>query len=188
MLNISNDTIFIIVGVSFCLLVLIKYLYKKFSVKYSHKWRRKSANKVLEKIKNMEDRQVFAYLRKIDAFVMEELVLSAFDKREDIKIIRNKRYTGDNGVDGRIYHHTQSNGKSVKRKYLIQVKRYSSYINKKHILEFEKQISEEKAYSGFFVHTGKTSKDIMQLSREINMDIISGQKLIQLVKYSNVRL
>jgi len=50
---------------------------------------------------------VFAYLRKVEPFIVEELVLSALDQREDIKIQRNKRYTGDNGVDGRFYIKTK---------------------------------------------------------------------------------
>ena len=133
MQNISNDTVFIIFVAIFILITLGKFLYKKFGVKYSHKWRRKSAEKVLNKIQFMEDAQIFAYLRKIDAFTMEELVLSAFDKREDVTIIRNSRYTGDGGVDGRLYHNKEENGKKEKRKYLIQVKIYSSYINKKHV-------------------------------------------------------
>ena len=189
MQNISNDNIFIIISLFSILLYLGNFLYKKFGTKYSHKWRIKSANKVLDKIQNMEDAQIFAYLRKVDAFTMEELILSSFDKREDIKVIRNKKYTGDGGIDGRFYHYTEINGKKVKRKYIIQVKRYSSYINKNHVMDFIEQIEKEKAYSGFFVHTGKTSKDLMTFSKNMdNVEIISGQKLIQLVKHSNIKL
>ena len=122
---------------------------------------------------------MLAYLRKDEPFIVEELVLSALDRREDIKIQRNKRYTGDNGVDGRFY----IKNKEVNLKFVVQVKRYSSYINSKHLEEFHEQIIKEKAYKGLFVHTGKTSKNSLELSKNNDkLEIISGERLINLIR------
>lgn len=45
--------------------------------------------------------QKIAYLRKIDPFVFEELLLEGFERR-GFEVIRNRRYTGDGGIDGRV--------------------------------------------------------------------------------------
>ncbi len=41
--------------------------------------------------------QKIAYLRKIDPFVFEELLLEGFERR-GFEVIRNRRYTGDGGL------------------------------------------------------------------------------------------
>ena len=41
-----------------------------------------------------------AYLRKIDPFTFEELLLEGFESH-GFRTIRNKRHTGDGGIDGR---------------------------------------------------------------------------------------
>ncbi|WP_192840691.1 restriction endonuclease, partial [Enterobacter hormaechei] len=41
------------------------------------------------------------YLRKIDPFVFEELLLEGFEAH-GFRTIRNKRYTGDGGIDGQV--------------------------------------------------------------------------------------
>lgn len=172
----EKEILLIIVG---CLFLCYSIYLKYFKEKYSHTWRKKSANKVLEKIRHFDSPQVFAYLRKVEPFIVEELILSALDQREDIKIQRNKRYTGDNGVDGRFY----IKNKEVNLKFVVQVKRYSSYINPKHLEDFQKQIIKEKADKGLFIHTGKTSKNSLELSKnDDKLEIISGEKLINLIK------
>lgn len=80
--------------------------------------------------------------------MFEECLLDAF-KAKGYRIKRNKAYTGDGGIDSRIYDAT---GKL----YLLQAKRYSSSINPQHVSEFSKQILSHKAAGGFFVHTGRT--------------------------------
>lgn len=154
-----------------------------FFIKYSHKWRIKSSLKALEKIKTFENNgQIFSYLRKIDPFAMEELILHAIANNKEVKIIRNKRYTGDGGVDGKFTFQNKL--------FLIQVKRYSSYITKKQIEEFSNQIKLNKAYKGFFIHTGKTSQDILSFvkNEHLNMEIISGEKLIGLIKFGKINV
>ena len=172
----ENEILLIIVG---CLFLCYSIYLKYFKEKYSHTWRKKSANKVLEKIKHFDSPQVFAYLRKVEPFIVEELILSALDQREEIKIQRNKRYTGDNGIDGKFV----LKNKEVNIKFIVQVKRYSSYINPKHLKEFEEQIIKEKAYKGLFIHTGKTSKNLLEVSKNNDkLEIISGERLINLIR------
>lgn len=167
----------------FILLTVVFIIYKKTRLKYSHKWRRKSSKKVLNKIQNMENAQVFGYLRKVDPFVVEELILDCLEQREDVKVIRNKRYTGDLGIDGAFVHTEHINDKQIKRKYVIQVKRYKSYINPKHLEEFKQHIKREKAHKGLFIHTGKTSKNSFNIEKsEDALTIISGNKLIELLR------
>ena len=176
----EKEILLIIVG---CLFLCYSIYLKYFKEKYSHTWRKKSANKVLEKIKHFDSPQVFAYLRKVEPFIVEELILSALDQREEIKIQRNKRYTGDNGIDGKFV----LKNKEVNIKFIVQVKRYSSYINPKHLKEFANQIHEENAYLGFFIHTGKTSKNSFAFAKSINnLEIISGQRLIKLIRFGAI--
>ncbi|QKF77287.1 restriction endonuclease [Arcobacter defluvii] len=160
----------------------IFFLFKK--EKYSHKWRKDSAHKILKRLDTLNEAQIFVYLRKIDPFTMEELILTALEKREDIKIERNTKYTGDGGVDGRFYL-LNKNRKPLK--CIIQAKRYSSLINPKHLKEFANQINQENAYLGFFIHTGRTSKNSFAYAKSINnLRIISGQRLIKLIKFGAI--
>lgn len=150
--------------------------------KNSHQWRKKSAKAALQKLQNFKyDGQRFSYLRKIDAFVFEEMILSAISQHNGIKIIEANAYTGDGGIDGTFL--INSNGK--KKKVLIQAKRYSGYINNKHIQEFCGVIDRERASYGLFVHTGKTGK----ASKEKvcgKVSIISGSELITLLFQGNL--
>lgn len=180
----TNQQMAIIFLVLFILVIFIKTRKRE---KYSHKWRKKSSIKVLNKIQDMEASHIFVYLRKIDPFVMEELIMDSLDKREDIKVIRNNRYTGDNGVDGKFILTEEIEGKKIKYKYIVQVKRYKSYINPKHVEEFIQHINREKAHKGLFIHTGKTSNHSFNLAHnEDKLSIISGSKLISLLKEQKI--
>lgn len=168
-----------------CLVVYLLWLLFASSKKYkqSHVWRRKSADKVLAKIKSFEfPGQIFSYLRKVDPFVVEEIILNSIEHREDIEVIRNDRYTGDGGIDGRFNLTVMIDTKKVQRLYLIQVKRYSSYINAKDVNKFDKQIINENAYAGLFVHTGKSGKAVYkELTTSGKIKLVSGNKLIYLL-------
>ncbi|WP_407263626.1 restriction endonuclease [Klebsiella pneumoniae] len=112
------------------------------------------------------------YLRKIDPFVFEELLLEGFEAH-GFRTIRNKRYTGDGGIDGRVI--------IGKYRYLIQAKRYRGHIALQHVQEFEKLLKRHNC-RGSFCHTGKTgagSKSVSIASER--MEIISGQRLIDLL-------
>lgn len=146
--------------------------------KITHLYRIKKAKKVLKKLIEISKDQnhepkILLYLRKINPFVFEELILSVIEN-SNIRVIRNKRYTGDGGIDG-IF-------KIKPGKVIIQCKRYQSYINNADVLELSNKVKEDKYYMGVFVHTGKTgtkAKDTFK--SDANIKFISGSKLIRLV-------
>jgi len=113
---------------------------------------------------NFNDAQRLSYLRKIDPYVFEELILISF-KNNGYHIKRNKRYSKDGGIDGIIFD-------SNKNKIAIQAKRYSTSITPKHILDFTTAIKKCKAHKGLFIHTGRTGpKSYQNLSENITKDI-----------------
>lgn len=118
------------------------------------------------KIKN-PNKQI-AYLRQIDHFLFEEVVLTTLNSM-GFRIKRNSAYTGDGGIDGEV---------KIKGKwFLIQSKRYSNYIDKTHVEAFL-DVCRERRQPGLFIHTGKTGKDtalIFQSSR--NVYCVSGHLL-----------
>lgn len=81
--------------------------------------------------------------------------------------------SGDGGIDGIVYKNNL--------KYLVQAKRYSNYINREHLADLLKKIHSKKANGGFFVHTGKTSKQVNIEYRDSLVKIISGENLIKLL-------
>lgn len=134
----------------------------------------KVARNALERIRQLpSDQARFAYLRSIDPYVFEELILESFEQLGH-RIKRNTRYSGDGGIDGRVW------GKSGQL-YLIQAKRYKGHINPQHVQEFASLVHRNKC-RGVFIHTGRTGK----LARDIalqnpNLKIISGPKLMRLI-------
>lgn len=123
--------------------------------------------------------RAFAYLRKVDPFIFEEMILTAFETR-GVKVIRNKRYTGDGGIDGRVV----LNGAIV----LIQAKRYSSHIDAAHVADFARMCDAEGC-DGLFIHTGKTGKQARTNARNAQrIEIISGGRLLSLLQGGSVRL
>ena len=149
--------------------------------KASHRWRKKSASKTLQKVRQFEnDGQVISYLRKLDPFVFEELLLLAISENLNCTVIHNRKYTGDGGVDGKFILH-QGNSKKL---YLIQAKRYSSHINHNDILKLSKEVENQKAFRGLFIHTGKSGKQSWKNSFNVsNVEIVSGEKLVELVRF-----
>jgi restriction system protein len=146
--------------------------------KWVHVYRIRKAKKILKKLHEIDKTpnsygRIISYLRKINPYVFEELVLTAIEN-SNIYIIRNKRYSGDGGIDGMF--------KLKQGKVLVQSKRYGGYINNQHVLELSKLVKNQKYYFGIFVHTGKTgdkSKNIMKLEK--NILFISGSVLVELL-------
>jgi restriction system protein len=180
-----NSPLFILLLMSAIFIALIFYRNKTKFNRHTHNI--KKAKQVQTTLSNFEnDQYVFAkqltYLRKIDPFVFEELILNAYQQK-GVKVIRNKRYTGDGGIDGKII----INGKLI----LIQAKRYKSYIAKHQILEFVDVVKKNNSDGGYFIHTGKTSANNFNLVKEINtannlnIKVISGEKLLSLILLKN---
>lgn len=125
--------------------------------------------------------RMLAYLRKIDALVFEELVLTAFEAGQGLSIIRNDAYTGDGGIDGRVY----LNG----HLYLIQAKRYEGAIDAQHVREFCEVVLQQEARGGIFVHTGRTPPGAYrQLAQHRQVILISGDRLVQLMQANPLEL
>jgi len=167
--------------------VLLVIIYKNLSVKQkkSHIWRQKSANRALDILKVFKnDGQIVSYLRKLDPFVFEELLLIAIAQNKNCKVIRNSKYTGDGGVDGKFIY---TNDDKKKYLYLVQAKRYSAHINNKDVLTLSKKAKEEKAYQGLFIHTGRSGKAAWKSAYcSDNIKILSSSKLVDLIKYGFV--
>lgn len=140
-----------------------------------HAWYIKRASVIYRNITTdrYNEAQTIQYLRHINPYVFEELLLLAFEKR-GYRVIRNSRYTGDGGVDGRVI----MDGHKIP----VQAKRYKSHIRREHVREFSVVVSKMKAPYGFFIHTGKTGKGCRDMETIDNVCIISGHNLLDLLK------
>lgn len=161
-----------------CTLFVLNRVY--ISLRFNrHKVYQRKAHRVLKKIRSFsgdkKNAQIFSYLRKINPFVFEELLLHCFESK-GFQVIRNKRYTGDGGIDGQVID--QENNL-----ILIQAKRYSSSIDPQHVEDFSQLVKHhKKAKKGYFIHTGKTGAQARILFNINNhVDLISGESLIQLI-------
>ena len=111
------------------------------------------------------------HLRGVHHFVFEEMILTALKKR-GYKIKRNKRYSGDGGIDGQVIINGQH--------YLIQAKRYKNHINPAHVQSFA-GICKKRGSRGLFVHTGKTGQKSRQIAQNENIEMISGDRLLNML-------
>lgn len=136
------------------------------------RWRISASYHVLDRVGEMPAfPHKISYLRKIDPFLFEEVILTALELY-GCRIKRNRRYTMDGGLDGQFWYRGQ--------RYLVQAKRYRGYISKSHIAVFESLCRKRRAL-GLFVHTGKTGKGIAASETE-SVSIISGQALLGLLE------
>jgi restriction system protein len=140
-----------------------------------HQYNQKRSRADLELIRSMvpleNPGRVFAYLRKVDPYRFEEMILSELERRQ-IRITRSRRYSGDGGIDGQFFHEGEL--------WLIQAKRYSNLIKPDHVWTFE-AICQRSRARGLFVHTGKTPKRLRSMDRQCGLvRIISGQELLKL--------
>lgn len=156
------------------IVVLVLLAYRRYWYRNRrHKRMQRTAVRVAAKIRTLPGfPQKLAYLRKINPFVFEEMLLDAFESGGH-KVERNKRYTGDGGIDGKVW--------IDKQLYLIQAKRYTGHVAIGHLREFEKLL-ENNQCDGFFCHTGKTRSSGKELAIAGRLKIISGQKLIDLIE------
>lgn len=137
---------------------------------------RRRAKRVVEEMhrRRMAGGAVIGYLRKVNPYVFEEIVLDGFE-RYGVKVFRNRSYSGDGGIDGVVVVDGQT--------YLVQCKRYVSNIRMEHVAEFV-SVCRMRDLKGFFVHTGRTGRQSVRLARESDcVEIISGAKLLQLLGF-----
>ncbi|MFA0809347.1 restriction endonuclease [Microbulbifer epialgicus] len=133
-------------------------------------WRIAASKKWLRQFRANKDKytpvQRFTYIRKVDHFLWEEILMSCFEER-GYPIIRTKM-TRDGGSDGFV----TINDDFV----VIQAKRYKGRISKAHVVELDRLVNHNRRHDkGLFIHTGKTSTPIMEFFRSNDhMEILSG--------------
>ncbi|WP_312041997.1 restriction endonuclease [Erwinia sp.] len=156
------------------LLVVVAWLFRRqTATARRHRRYRATAARVHQRLRELNgDGQRMSYLRKINPYVFEELLLLSFE-RQGLRVERNASYSGDGGLDGRVF----INGEC----WLIQAKRYSRAISPGHVRDFDALLS-RAGQRGFFIHTGRTG----QMSRAVcrtssRLKIISGQNLLRLL-------
>lgn len=109
----------------------------------------------------------FAYLRKIEPLLFEEIVLEAL-KQRGFMVRFNERYSGDGGIDGRVwiddwrtidpFFRKTHPDRMVRGWAGVQCKRYEGPIRAEHLRQFPEDLARENLVAGFFVHTGTTPK------------------------------
>ena len=144
--------------------------------KKSHRRRIIQAGRLFKKFKQPEFKshpgKFFAYIKTIDPFVFEELLLLTFKSR-GFKVIRNKRYTGDGGIDGIIILPS-------KQRIALQAKRYQNHINVQHIKDFAAILKNHNCNAGYFIHCGKSGPSVYAQMPK-NITLISGANLHRLL-------
>lgn len=157
----------VIIFIVICVLI---FKPKKFN---RHKMKTNSAKTVIRKLAAFNnDAQKMAYLKKIDPYVFEELILTGFEYQGHA-IERNKCYSGDGGIDGRIWIGHQL--------CLIQAKRYNGAIQKQHVINFINVVNSEGC-KGVFCHTGTTPDSVKQIVKESGcIELVSGSRLLNLI-------
>lgn len=119
--------------------------------------------------------RAFAYLRTVDPHTFEEVVLSSIEAAGFV-VLRNRRYTGDGGVDGRVLL-PGTFGKTL----AVQVKRYRSAINPSHVGDFERAIRAGGHAGGLLVHCGRTGPLTRLALYGMPIDLVSGSALLNLL-------
>jgi restriction system protein len=114
-----------------------------------------------------------AYLRKVDPLVFEEVVLSALEDA-GLFVLRNRRYTGDGGVDGVVW--MQGTGWVA-----LQVKRYREHIDNQDVRAFGEVVARMGLRLGMFVHTGRTGAACYSTLRTCSVQVVSGTRLVDLI-------
>ena len=84
------------------------------------------------------------------------------------------RYSGDGGIDGRVYRRSE--------KSYVQCKRYKGHIDPSHVEAFAR-VCAERHGSGYFVHTGKTGGKSREAAKAAGnrVTIVSGDALLRLL-------
>jgi restriction system protein len=156
--------------------VLLALLYRRYRMPLRHRWRRRQARvmcaQLCERDRDQPAALHYARLRAMDPLAFEELLLEAFERR-GYRVIRNRRYSGDGGVDGEVV--------ICGRRWLIQAKRYRQAIRPEHVQDFAALCARRGQY-GMFIHTGRTG----EMSRAAadgapRVEIVSGRRLLALL-------
>lgn len=169
----TEETITLVMSTAAILFAV--WLFSKGLERKIHAYYKRRACKVYKKINCLEESRnpsaVFNYLRKVSPYVFEELILLAFEKK-GYKVKRNRRYSGDGGVDGHVM---------MDKVWIpVQAKRYKSHIKRRHVLDFEELVAKRKKPFGYFIHTGRTGKG-SRGNEFPHVRFISGNRLLNLL-------
>lgn len=137
----------------------------------------RKSRRVLREVRQFREPGMVArcltYLRQVDPLVFEEVVLSALEEA-GLLVLRNRSYSGDGGVDGA--------GWGPKCGWLaVQVKRYSSHIDRDYFLDFRDVIQCRHFNGGLFVHTGRSCVGAYAFLPDSGIILLSGERLITLL-------
>lgn len=119
--------------------------------------------------------RAFCYLRRIDPLVCEEVVLSALEDAGAF-VLRNRRYSGDGGLDGRCW--LPGAGWGI---HAVQVKRYDAAVIPAHLAALSKLVDEGGWAGGLFVHCGRTGPLSYAVLRGSRVALVSGKALLRLL-------
>lgn len=158
-----------------CAAILV-LAFRHYRVPIRHRWRRRQAREMCEQLRGRDRDQPagihYARLRAMDPLAFEELLLEAFERRGH-RVTRNRRYTGDGGVDGEVIIDGE--------RWLIQAKRYRDAIRPEHVWNFA-QLCAARRQRGLFIHTGRTGGMSRAIGdRATGIEIVSGQRLLALL-------
>jgi restriction system protein len=145
----------------------------------SHEKRLLQARSVIARIRGFEGDAISArtigYLRAIDPWTFEEVVLSCLEEG-GAAVWRNRRYTNDGGIDGRVHIPATAQFSPV------QCKRFERHVCRADVVEFHEMLYRRGFKRGLFVHTGRTGADLRGDLRDSRVVLVSGEKLAQLVR------
>lgn len=158
-------------------ILAIGVIWRTAQVPVRHRWRRRQARVMADQLQGRDRDQpfhlVYGRLRAMDPLAFEELLLECFERR-GVSVARNRRYTGDGGVDGRLF----LRGEII----LIQAKRYAGAIRPEHVGDFVALCRAHRC-RGLFIHTGRTGPASReQIAGHAVVTIVSGSELIALLK------
>lgn len=160
-----------------CLAIIIAaFAWRASRVPIKHRWHRRQARVMCDALCGRDRSQppalIYARLRAMDALAFEELLLESFERR-GCRAVRNRRYTGDGGIDGQAVIHGCV--------WLIQAKRYAGAIRPEHVQAFASLCAARDA-PGLFIHTGRTGDSSRGIvTRHAKVEIVSGRQLLALV-------
>lgn len=114
-------------------------------------------------------------LNTMHHFVFEEFVLLSLRHNYQANTKRNKRYTGDHGIDG-CFTLNQC-------LFIVQCKRYKGYVKSSDLRQFHRQCRVRKV-RGLFITTGDVSQQLISslpptiivITRATIMDFLRGKR------------
>ena len=145
----------------------------------THRRRVRRSRRILRELRAIRGEaasaRAFGYLRRIDPLVCEEVVLSALEDAGAF-VLRNRRYSGDGGLDGRCWLPGARWGV-----HAVQVKRYDAAVAPAHLAALSKLVDEGGWSGGLFVHCGRTGPLSYAVLRGSRVALVSGDTLLRLL-------